>query len=168
MARFLCFIWLLLLVGMWVQHPFSMGSVLLLIRISLRVGSGRLFIRWYGFVLFLIFVGGLLVLFRYSCALIPKFKIKTFYRTRKILAYTSGILVLRGFICFVKKLRLITRLVNLVGVRGGSSKVGVLITSFVWDIRIIWAVLVLFFVMVLASYICKTQKFPLRAFKTIR
>nr|YP_010535894.1 NADH dehydrogenase subunit 6 [Nodopelta heminoda]UYB79132.1 NADH dehydrogenase subunit 6 [Nodopelta heminoda] len=52
-------------------HPLSLGLCILLCTLSVCLLIGILSFAWFGFILFLIFVGGLLVMFAYVSALSP-------------------------------------------------------------------------------------------------
>lgn len=147
-------------------HPFRLGGVLLIIRILMRVIIRLTLRRWYGFVLFLVFVGGLLVVFGYTRALSPfrgevlkiNWKIiRSIIVRRSILILLINKLSVKSFI-----MRSIIDVFQYIG--RVSSGEGVLVTSFVWDVRIVWFVLILFITIVLTAYICKGHRFPLRFF----
>nr|BAN70247.1 NADH dehydrogenase subunit 6 [Chrysomallon squamiferum] len=53
------------------MHPLSLGLCILLCSLSSCMLIGTLSYSWFGFVFFLIFVGGLLVMFAYVAALSP-------------------------------------------------------------------------------------------------
>lgn len=146
---------------LYAQHPFSFGAIMLTLRVVLggiiRGSVGG----WYGFVLFLIFVGGLLVLFAYTCALTPRFgAVKGVFKN--VGGVITGLIFFFFFsgsglgINFIDRLRF---------GRGVSMGWGVLVTSFVWDVSIVWLVSVLFLAMILVAHVCKKQGFPLRAFR---
>lgn len=63
----------LLLVVPLIQQPLSLGFAVLSLSFFLRVLVAGRFFSWYGFILFLIYVGGLLVLFSYVIVLTPNF-----------------------------------------------------------------------------------------------
>nr|AND96755.1 NADH deshydrogenase subunit 6 [Onthophagus longimanus] len=51
---------------MWIKHPLSMGIILLIQTINLSMYMGYLNLNyWYSYILFLIMIGGMLVLFIY-------------------------------------------------------------------------------------------------------
>nr|DBA44273.1 TPA_asm: NADH dehydrogenase subunit 6 [Peltospira delicata] len=52
-------------------HPLSLGLCILFCSLSVCLLIGVLSYGWFGFILFLIFVGGLLVMFAYVSALTP-------------------------------------------------------------------------------------------------
>nr|DBA44302.1 TPA_asm: NADH dehydrogenase subunit 6 [Peltospira operculata] len=53
------------------MHPLSLGLSIMLCSLSICLLIGALGSGWFGFILFLIFVGGLLVMFAYVSALTP-------------------------------------------------------------------------------------------------
>ena len=55
------------------QQPLSMGGFLLLMRFLTRVYVSFFFSSWFSFSLFLVYIGGMLVLFGYVLVLIPNF-----------------------------------------------------------------------------------------------
>nr|QCS25054.1 NADH dehydrogenase subunit 6 [Lactiforis takii] len=64
---FLIFTFLLASVFPIFWSPIGMGGVLILISMALVVLMGLMSSSWYAFVLFLVYIGGLLVLFIYVC-----------------------------------------------------------------------------------------------------
>lgn len=55
------------------QQPLSLGVLLLLMRFMVRVYVSLFFSSWFSFSLFLVYIGGILVLFGYVLVLIPNF-----------------------------------------------------------------------------------------------
>nr|WRW55920.1 NADH dehydrogenase subunit 6 [Thylacodes adamsii] len=55
-------------------QPLSLGCLLLLLTLVACLLSGLILSSWYGYILFLVYVGGLLVMFAYSASLIPNIK----------------------------------------------------------------------------------------------
>nr|AXA45360.1 NADH dehydrogenase subunit 6 [Mitromorpha fischeri] len=53
------------------SQPLSLGLVIMLSTLVMCIISGILVSQWYSFILFLIYVGGLLVMFAYVAALSP-------------------------------------------------------------------------------------------------
>lgn len=53
------------------SQPLALGVVVLLFRLFSCVIVGLCVSSWYGYVLFLVYVGGLLVIFAYVAALVP-------------------------------------------------------------------------------------------------
>nr|AND96704.1 NADH deshydrogenase subunit 6 [Onthophagus pullus] len=55
---------------MWTKHPLSMGIILLIQTINLSLYMGYLNMNyWYSYILFLIMIGGMLVLFIYMTSI---------------------------------------------------------------------------------------------------
>jgi len=65
----------------WVGHPISLGAVIFLLRGLCCLIIGREVSSWYGYIIFLIYVGGILVIFAYIVALAPNphFKLDLVY-----------------------------------------------------------------------------------------
>nr|YP_010464285.1 NADH dehydrogenase subunit 6 [Chlorophila portschinski]UUL71662.1 NADH dehydrogenase subunit 6 [Chlorophila portschinski] len=60
------------------NHPLSMGVVLLLQTVSISMITGNLMLNfWYSYVLFLIMIGGMLILFMYMTSIASNEKFKT-------------------------------------------------------------------------------------------
>lgn len=57
-----------------IVHPLILGVLILLIRSLGRVVLSSLVISWFGYRLFLVYVGGILVMFSYVVALSPNFR----------------------------------------------------------------------------------------------
>uniref|UniRef100_UPI0030FE0272 NADH dehydrogenase subunit 6 n=1 Tax=Thyasira tokunagai TaxID=3055801 RepID=UPI0030FE0272 len=157
-----CFFFFFFFWMFFAQHPFSLGAIMLLMSILLGGLISSLMGSWYGFILFLIFVGGLLVLFAYTCALTPMFM--GYKKSHKNVGgvFLSFLLII---IYFLVLSGFGTEFLDGLGFGSGvSMSWGVLVTSFVWDVSIVWLVSVLFLAMILVAHICKKQGFPLRAF----
>lgn len=85
---FLVFTFLLASVFPVFWRPISIGGILILIRITLVVLIGLISRRWYAFVLFLVYIGGLLVLFIYVCIVRRNYSIRI-----KIQGLVIGLLI---------------------------------------------------------------------------
>lgn len=57
-----------------IRHPLSLGLVILLVSTSASLLLAKYYFYWFGYSLFLVFVGGLLVIFSYVAALAPNLK----------------------------------------------------------------------------------------------
>nr|YP_009441861.1 NADH dehydrogenase subunit 6 [Dryocoetes villosus]AOY39614.1 NADH dehydrogenase subunit 6 [Dryocoetes villosus] len=74
--------WLLSLSFIILNHPLSLGFILLLLTINISLTSGIMYLNfWFGYLLFLIMVGGILVMFIYmtSIASNEKFNMPSLY-----------------------------------------------------------------------------------------
>jgi NADH-ubiquinone oxidoreductase chain 6 len=60
-------------------YPLSLGLWILILSISISVLIRTSFSRWFGFIIFLIYIGGILVIFAYFVAIQPnqQFNLKT-------------------------------------------------------------------------------------------
>ena len=54
-----------------IKHPLSLGILVLRISSVLRILVSKIVISWFGYSLFLVYVGGILVIFSYVVALAP-------------------------------------------------------------------------------------------------
>nr|YP_009704174.1 NADH dehydrogenase subunit 6 [Prismognathus prossi]QEN73232.1 NADH dehydrogenase subunit 6 [Prismognathus prossi] len=77
----------------FMKHPLSLGALLLLqtILIALTVSTFTLTF-WFSYIMFLIMVGGMLVLFMYMTSVASNEKFQFSWKTWLILALTIGIL----------------------------------------------------------------------------
>lgn len=57
-----------------IGHPLSLGLIILLVSTSASFLITKYYFYWFGYSLFLVFVGGLLVIFSYVAALAPNLK----------------------------------------------------------------------------------------------
>nr|YP_010849325.1 NADH dehydrogenase subunit 6 [Conus tessulatus]WGH10450.1 NADH dehydrogenase subunit 6 [Conus tessulatus] len=60
-----------LLILPMMSQPLSLGLVIMVLTLLMCLVSGMTISAWYGYILFLIYVGGLLVMFAYVAALSP-------------------------------------------------------------------------------------------------
>nr|AND96260.1 NADH deshydrogenase subunit 6 [Onthophagus gracilipes] len=71
---------------MWVKHPLTMGLILLIQTINLSLYMGFLNMNyWYSYILFLIMIGGMLVLFIYMTSVASNEK---FFPSMKLFLFT--------------------------------------------------------------------------------
>nr|YP_009499362.1 NADH dehydrogenase subunit 6 [Scutopus robustus]AWL21430.1 NADH dehydrogenase subunit 6 [Scutopus robustus] len=59
------------LVFPFLVHPYSMGFLLVLSAFSISLSFSWMFSSWVGFILFLLYVGGLLVMFLFVISIMP-------------------------------------------------------------------------------------------------
>nr|YP_009538434.1 NADH dehydrogenase subunit 6 [Conus betulinus]AYU74159.1 NADH dehydrogenase subunit 6 [Conus betulinus] len=76
-----------LLILPMMSQPLSLGLVIMILTLFMCLVSGMTISAWYGYILFLIYVGGLLVMFAYVAALSPN-------------VLFGGITPLLGFVMF--------------------------------------------------------------------
>nr|YP_009906696.1 NADH dehydrogenase subunit 6 [Elaeidobius kamerunicus]QLI52339.1 NADH dehydrogenase subunit 6 [Elaeidobius kamerunicus] len=84
--------WMMSMIFMFLNHPLSLGCVLLMQTIIISLSSGMFYYNfWFSYILFLIMVGGMLVMFIYmtSIASNEKFKIP-----KKMLLFIMSTLLL--------------------------------------------------------------------------
>nr|YP_009773424.1 NADH dehydrogenase subunit 6 [Chiton albolineatus]QIZ12647.1 NADH dehydrogenase subunit 6 [Chiton albolineatus] len=144
-------------------QPLSLGLLILINSLLMSLCLFYVGESWYGFILFLIYVGGMLVMFAYVTALTPNLKFKE-----------GGVFSLFIFI-FSFWLLLMTN-IEFFGVSGDMSKEGLMfeflfhnfgasLFSFFNFNSIIGLVLVLLFILLCVVKICFVNKGALRPFK---
>nr|QIZ12570.1 NADH dehydrogenase subunit 6 [Tonicia forbesii] len=146
-----------------VKQPLSMGSLILLnslvMSISIFFEGGS----WFSFILFLIYIGGLLVMFAYVTALTPNLIFKKSNLGSIFFMMWGGWLValmyseLVGVKYEVSSLNFLSML--------SYHKLGASLFSFFSLDTIIGLVLILLFVLLCVVKICYTGQGPLRPFK---
>nr|YP_009947904.1 NADH dehydrogenase subunit 6 [Aclees cribratus]QOH97072.1 NADH dehydrogenase subunit 6 [Aclees cribratus] len=73
------------IIFIFLMHPLSMGSILLIQSIVISLISGFLYFNfWFGYILFLIMIGGMLVMFMYMTSIASNEK---FYMSKKIFLF---------------------------------------------------------------------------------
>jgi hypothetical protein len=65
----LCFIYL------FITNPIGLGILLFLLRLFILILIGTIVNVWYAYILFLVYIGGLLVIFIYICIISRNFKL---------------------------------------------------------------------------------------------
>lgn len=72
-------------------QPLRLGFIIILVRIFMRILISFFIYSWYGYILFLVYVGGLLVIFIYIISLIPN-----------LIFFSKGLIIymLVGFLSF--------------------------------------------------------------------
>nr|YP_010545948.1 NADH dehydrogenase subunit 6 [Triplax ainonia]UYG49583.1 NADH dehydrogenase subunit 6 [Triplax ainonia] len=82
MLMMLFFMMILSMIFMFLKHPLSFGGILLMQAFMVSVNSGLLmFNYWYSYILFLIMIGGMLILFLYMTSIASNEK---FYFSTKL------------------------------------------------------------------------------------
>nr|ARH54803.1 NADH dehydrogenase subunit 6 [Trigonopterus sp. AH-2016] len=84
---------------MTMNHPLSLGGILLVETILLALASGFLFFNfWFGYILFLIMVSGMLIMFIYmtSVASNEKFKMPQFHKYWILSSITGTLFALKA------------------------------------------------------------------------
>nr|ARH54270.1 NADH dehydrogenase subunit 6 [Curculionidae sp. 1 AH-2016] len=69
--------WMLSIMFMFLNHPLSLGCVLLIQTILMSLVSGLLYMNfWYSYILFLVMIGGMMVMFIYMTSIASNEKFK--------------------------------------------------------------------------------------------
>ena len=143
-------------------QPLRLGAMIMLAALFCALIMGLDSSSWFGYVLFLMYVGGMLVMFAYVAALTPNI-IFSSINALKLVFLVVGIfmfMILRTYVHFSK------------GVSAGFSSVvefaelnsGVLVVSYNVSIFISLSI-ILFLALVAVVKICYFQDGPLRSFK---
>nr|YP_004935473.1 NADH dehydrogenase subunit 6 [Semirossia patagonica]BAL27743.1 NADH dehydrogenase subunit 6 [Semirossia patagonica] len=85
-------------VSMMVIQPLSLGFMLMSMVLCMSILMSMIIFSWYGYLLFLIYVGGMLVMFAYVISLIPNF---IFISSKVVLYFFSiffGFMMMNFFI----------------------------------------------------------------------
>nr|AYR05160.1 NADH dehydrogenase subunit 6 [Coleoptera sp. ACP-2013] len=98
----ICLSFMISIIFMFLNHPLSLGLILLLQTILIALISGLMHLNfWYSYILFLIMIGGMLILFMYMTSIASnekfKFSNKIFFMTLIILSMSMLIIFLDKF-----------------------------------------------------------------------
>nr|UGS81036.1 NADH dehydrogenase subunit 6 [Eucleoteuthis luminosa] len=149
---------------MMVIQPLSLGFMLMMITLCVSGLMGMITFSWYGYLLFLVYIGGLLVMFMYVISLIPNL----IFLSSKVFMYFFMILL--GFLLmnfFVTKELVSTDMKDMslfdyssMSLSGGS-------TIMMYDNFLCYLLLgvILLFVLISVVKICYYCEGPLRVFK---
>lgn len=142
------------LVPLMVQ-PLRLGLIVIFISIILSGLLGMVFVSWFGFLLFLIYVGGLLVIFAYVIILIPN----SYYFSKNIFIYGLltfflffGLFLIIGFYLSLEE--------SLISFQDSAQ----LIVSDYSALVFLFLSLVLFFALLVVVKVCHFHGGPLRPF----
>nr|ANZ03397.1 NADH dehydrogenase subunit 6 [Georissa bangueyensis] len=141
------------------KQPMSLGLTIMMITFFISILLAFIFSSWYGYLLFLIYIGGLLVMFIYVSALIPNI---LFYYS----PYFFSLIPINIFmvILFIYKKSLpfsemtLTQNSNLISI----SKTGISLTHLSSINLFIILSLILFLVLLAVVKICRSSQGPLR------
>nr|YP_010454130.1 NADH dehydrogenase subunit 6 [Neorossia caroli]QXJ42146.1 NADH dehydrogenase subunit 6 [Neorossia caroli] len=151
-------------VSVMVIQPLSLGFMLMSMVLCMSVLMGMIIFSWYGYLLFLVYVGGMLVMFSYVISLIPNF---IFVSSKVVLYFFSiffGFMVMNFFITKdmigseVKDIMMF----NYSGMSMGGSSVIMMYDNFFCYLLLGF---ILLFVLISVVKICYYCEGPLRVFK---
>nr|ALF04098.1 NADH dehydrogenase subunit 6 [Eucryptorrhynchus brandti] len=90
--------WMFSILFMFMNHPLSLGCILLIQTILISLASGFFYLNfWFSYILFLIMIGGMLVMFIYMTSIASNEK---FNMPKKTLLFCSIYFLLLVFILF--------------------------------------------------------------------
>ena len=147
-----------------VIQPLSLGFILIIITLCIRRLVGLITFSWYGYLLFLVYIGGLLVIFIYVIRLIPNF----IFLSRKIFIYL--IIIFFGFFImnyFVTKIFIRVDIKELFIIDYSFIKIGGARMIIIYDNFLCYLLLgiILLFILIRVVKICYYCEGPLRVFK---
>nr|YP_009353883.1 NADH dehydrogenase subunit 6 [Laternula truncata]AQZ26192.1 NADH dehydrogenase subunit 6 [Laternula truncata] len=134
------------------QHPLSLMAVVFILSLGSCLALGMTVSSWYGYILFLIYVGALLVMFTYSTALASN---PLFVSEKMIWGVLGGMLIFLGYSTYGIESR-----------SGYSMDCNVVESSFKAEETLIGLVmigLILFIAMMAVVKVCSTSEGPLRS-----
>nr|QNG56298.1 NADH dehydrogenase subunit 6 [Palaestes freyreissi] len=103
MNLMILFTWILSFMFLFMNHPLSFGSILFFQTILISLITGLMSLNfWYSYILFLIMVGGMLVLFMYMTSIASNEKFKF---SLKLMLLFMFFLVNMPFIFFYKNIK---------------------------------------------------------------
>nr|ARH54816.1 NADH dehydrogenase subunit 6 [Trigonopterus sp. 5 AH-2016] len=86
--------WVSSIIMMNMNHPMSLGSILLLQTILIALASGHIYLNfWFSYILFLIMIGGMLVMFIYMTSIASNEKFKIPKYSEILMALTLTVLL---------------------------------------------------------------------------
>nr|YP_010944782.1 NADH dehydrogenase subunit 6 [Mastigoteuthis agassizii]WMC20880.1 NADH dehydrogenase subunit 6 [Mastigoteuthis agassizii]WMC20970.1 NADH dehydrogenase subunit 6 [Mastigoteuthis agassizii] len=151
-------------VCLMVIQPLSLGFMLMMVMLCVSVLVGMVTFSWYGYLLFLVYIGGLLVMFMYVISLIPNL----IFLSSKVFSYFFFIFF--GFIImnfFVTKDLVSVDMKDLSLLDYSSVSMGGSTMIMMYDNFTCYLLLgvVLLFVLISVVKICYYCEGPLRVFK---
>lgn len=138
-----------------IVQPLRLGLLVIIISIFLRGVVGMIFVSWFGFLLFLIYVGGLLVIFSYVLVLMPN----RYFFSKNIFFYSLASFCLFLLIFFFRSLYFHI---------GDSYNIfqdsGQMLVSDYSALLYLFLSLILFFALLVVVKVCHFHGGPLRPF----
>nr|QXJ42185.1 NADH dehydrogenase subunit 6 [Rossia sp. GS-2021] len=151
-------------VSVMVIQPLSLGFMLMSMVLCMSILMGMVIFSWYGYLLFLIYVGGMLVMFAYVISLIPNF----IFISSKVVLYFFSIFfgfVLMNF--FIIKDMIGVEAKDIMMFNYSSMSMGGGSVIMMYDNFFCYLLLgfILLFVLISVVKICYYCEGPLRVFK---
>nr|YP_010627084.1 NADH dehydrogenase subunit 6 [Tremoctopus violaceus]ATR85799.1 NADH dehydrogenase subunit 6 [Tremoctopus violaceus]WBK26775.1 NADH dehydrogenase subunit 6 [Tremoctopus violaceus] len=145
-------------------QPLSLGFVILLLSFFMSVMISFFVYSWYGFVLFLVYVGGLLVMFMYIISLIPNL----IFLSKGLVGYflvSTSIFMLTMSLFIYNYLDFYCLSEDMLGVKSLSMGMSSMLMGYYNFFLYIFMGLVLLLVLISVIKICYYCDGPLRVFK---
>nr|YP_010610768.1 NADH dehydrogenase subunit 6 [Bolitaena pygmaea]WAP91588.1 NADH dehydrogenase subunit 6 [Bolitaena pygmaea] len=145
-------------------QPLSLGFVIMMISGFMSVVVSFFIYSWYGFILFLVYIGGLMVMFTYVISLVPNL----IFFSKGVLLYVgllfASFMVVNFFFMF-KSIDLSTMSMNLMGIKDFSLSMSSLIMSSYNFLTYVFLGVLLLLILISVVKICYYCEGPLRVFK---
>nr|QKJ80228.1 NADH dehydrogenase subunit 6 [Cephalothrix sp. BMK-2020] len=145
---------LVFLVPLMVQ-PLSLGLLVMMVSFLLSLMVGYMFISWFGFLLFLIYIGGLLVMFSYVIVLMPN----NYFFSKNIIIYFFFSFFMFFFIVFMTYYYSVF-IMDFFNMQDSAF----LLVSDYFCVMFLFLSLVLFYALLIVVKICYFHGGPLRPF----
>nr|YP_010944800.1 NADH dehydrogenase subunit 6 [Pyroteuthis margaritifera]WMC20916.1 NADH dehydrogenase subunit 6 [Pyroteuthis margaritifera] len=151
-------------VCLMVIQPLSLGFMLMIMTLCMSSLVGLITFSWYGYLLFLVYIGGLLVMFMYVISLIPNF----IFLSSKVFIYL--IIIFFGFFMmnyFVTKMYMSVDMKDLFLLDYTFMSMGGASMIMMYDNFLCYLLLgmILLFILISVVKICYYCEGPLRVFK---
>nr|QXJ42302.1 NADH dehydrogenase subunit 6 [Stoloteuthis sp. GS-2021] len=151
-------------VSMMVIQPLSLGFMLMNMVLFISLLVGMVIFSWYGYLLFLVYIGGMLVMFMYIISLIPNF----IFLSSKVIMYFFSIFLgfmLMNFFGFKSMISAEMKSVMLLNYSNMSMGGGSVIMMYDNFFCYLLLGFILLFVLISVVKICYYCEGPLRVFK---
>nr|YP_010944746.1 NADH dehydrogenase subunit 6 [Liocranchia reinhardtii]WMC20844.1 NADH dehydrogenase subunit 6 [Liocranchia reinhardtii] len=147
-----------------VIQPLSLGFMLMMVSLSVSSILGLVVFSWYGYLLFLVYIGGLLVMFMYVISLVPNL----IFLSSKVFSYFFVILLgflMMNFMVNKELINVDMKEVSLLDYSSMSMHGASMIMMYNNFLSYLLLGIILLFVLISVVKICYYCEGPLRVFK---
>nr|YP_009443426.1 NADH dehydrogenase subunit 6 [Argonauta hians]ATR85786.1 NADH dehydrogenase subunit 6 [Argonauta hians] len=156
----LCFMSLFILL----IQPLSLGFMILLVNVCMSMLISFFSFSWYGYILFLVYVGGLMVMFMYIISLIPN--LIFFSKGMSLYLFMSfGLFMVLNYYCFYNYYINMSLKQSMMGLKIESMGFSSIVMSEYNFFSYIFLGLLLLLILISVVKICYYCEGPLRVFK---
>nr|YP_010174603.1 NADH dehydrogenase subunit 6 [Octopus fitchi]QBR54759.1 NADH dehydrogenase subunit 6 [Octopus fitchi] len=145
-------------------QPLSLGFLIMLISIVMSVIISFLIYSWYGFMLFLVYIGGLLIMFMYIISLVPNL----IFFSKGLISFMLVIMFgffFMNFMMMFKYMDVLSVKFNMMEMKNLSMGVSSLVMSSYNFIGYVFLGVLLLLILISVVKICYYCEGPLRVFK---